>query len=159
MRQKRSGLALAAIPAAKAVNRGQHARMILLSVAATVLGLAVLGLSGTNIALIELGVIVAGVGYVLMMQTTTAWAKNLYPEAQRGQFEGVRIIFYVLVPMVLGPSGASLVIERFGVPVTINGAAGMSPSNVLFYIAAALSLLTLVPLYFALCARHRKAGQ
>ena len=150
---------LAAIPAAKAVNRGRHARMILLSVAATVLGLAVLGFSGTNIAMIELGVIVAGVGYVLMMQTTTAWSKNLYPEAQRGQFEGVRIIFYVLVPMVLGPSGASLVIERFGVPVTINGAAGMSPSNVLFYIAAALSLLTLVPLYFALCERRRKAVQ
>lgn len=88
-----------------------------------------------------------------------AWSKNLYPEAQRGQFEGVRIIFYVLVPMVLGPSGASFVIERFGVPVTINGAAGMSPSNVLFYIAAALSLLTLVPLYFALRERRRKAVQ
>lgn len=140
---------LTAFPAARAIDRGRHSLMILLSVAATAVGLTVLGLAGTSFALIELGIIVAGIGYVLMMQTTTAWTKNLYPEGQRGQFEGVRIIFYVLIPMVLGPSSASFVIKHYGLPVVINGAAGMAPTSVLFFVAAGLSLLTLIPLYFA----------
>ena len=140
---------LAAFPAARAIDRGEHGKMILLSVIATAVGLTVLGLAGTSFVLIELGIIVAGIGYVLVMQTTTAWTKNLYPEGQRGQFEGVRIIFYVLIPMVLGPSSASLVIEHFGLPVVINGTVGMAPTNVLFFVAAALSLLTLIPLHYA----------
>ena len=83
------------------------------------------------------------------MQTTTAWMKNLYPEGNFGQFEGVRIIFTVMIPMVLGPSTANIIIKAFGNPVVINGNAGMAPSNVLFFVAGILSVLTLVPTYFA----------
>jgi len=146
---------LTAFPAARAIDRGHHGRMILLSVAATAIGLTVLGFAGANLVPILVGIIIAGIGYVLVMQTTTAWTKNLYPEGQRGQFEGVRIVFYVLIPMVLGPSSASVVIEKFGLPVVINGTAGMAPTNVLFFTAAALSLLTLIPLHFAVQEQKR----
>ena len=54
-----------------------------------------------------------------------------------------------MIPMVLGPSTANIIIQAFGTPVVINGNAGMAPSAALFYAAAALSVLTLVPTYFA----------
>lgn len=141
---------LAAIPAAGAINRGKHGLMILISVAATAVGLCILAISKSFIPGIIAGILIAGIGYVLVMQTTSAWTKNLYPESSRGQFEGIRIIFYVLLPMIFGPTSASLVIDKLGIPVIINGVAGKTPSSVLFFIAAALSVLTLVPLYFAI---------
>lgn len=144
------GLAiLSTIPATKAINNGQHIKMIASSIVFSVIGLFVIGFAGKTIALLLPGIILAGVGYVLIMQTTTAWMKNLYPEGNFGQFEGVRIIFTVMIPMVLGPSTANIIIKAFGNPVVINGNAGMAPSNVLFFVAGVLSVLTLVPTYFA----------
>ena len=93
---------------------------------------------------------------MLILQTTTAWAKNLYPENNRGQFEGVRIVFFVLIPMVIGPSVATAVINRFGIPVVIDGEAGMAPSAILFVLAAIMSVLTLVPTWMAVKAKKSR---
>lgn len=149
------GLAiLSTIPATKAINKGQHIKMIAMSIVFSVIGLFVIGIAGRTIALLLPGIILAGIGYVLIMQTTTAWMKNLYPEGNYGQFEGVRIIFTVMIPMVLGPSSANIIIQAFGTPVEINGNVGMAPSSVLFYTAAVMSVLTLIPTYFA--SKHKK---
>jgi len=148
---------LAAIPTIGLINRGKHAQLIAASVACSVAGQLVLAVCGSGVVLLIVGILLVGVGYVLVLQTTTAWAKNLYPEGSRGQFEGVRIIFFVLIPMVLGPSAANLVISNWGIPVVIDGAAGMAPSSALFYLGAAITLLTLVPTRMAALARkHRE---
>ncbi len=143
------------VPAIKFINRGRHDLMIVAAVVFSIAGLLILGLCGGNVVLIEAGIILAGVGYVLVLQTTTAWVKNLYPEGQRGQYEGIRIIFFVLIPMIIGPAIASPIIKRWGVPVVINGQAGTSPSGALFLFAAAFVVLTLVPLYFAVKEKKR----
>ena len=148
------GLAvLATIPTIGMINRGRHAQLIGASVLFSAAGLMVLAVAGATIPLLLVGILLVGIGYVLVLQTTTAWAKNLYPENSRGQFEGVRIVFFVLIPMVLGPSSANLVISRWGVPVTIDGVAGMSPSTALFWLAAAIMMLTLLPMIMAVRAR------
>lgn len=144
------GLAiLATIPATKAINKGQHVKMIVASIAFSVVGLFVIGIAGRSVALLLPGIILAGIGYVLIMQTTTAWNKNLFPEGNFGQFEGVRIIFNVMIPMVLGPSTANIIIQAFGNPVVIDGKEGMAPSAALFFAAGIMSVLTLIPTYFA----------
>ena len=107
-----------------------------------------------TVVMLLLGILLVGVGYVLLNQTTTAWAKNLYPEDSRGQFEGVRIVFVVLIPMILGPSAANIAIANWGVPVTIDGAAGMAPSAALFVLAAVIMALVLVPA--ALAVKNKK---
>ncbi len=152
------GLAiLATIPAIKAINQGEHIKMIVMSVIFSVIGLFVIGFAGRNIVLLLPGIFLAGIGYVLIMQTTTAWCKNLYPEGTYGQFEGVRIIFNVMIPMVLGPSTASVLIAKWGTMVNIDGKEGMAPSAVLFFAAGILSLLTLIPTYFA--AKQKKESE
>ena len=75
-----------------------------------------------------------------------AWLKDLYPSQQRGQFQGVRMVFWVLLPMVIGPTIGSFLIRSFGIPTTLNGEAGFIPTPVIFYAAALINLLTLVPL-------------
>ena len=151
------GLAvLATIPAIKLINNGKHALTITAGVISSIIGLLIVSVSGTNMILLIPGIILAGIGYVLILQTTTAWAKNLYPENNRGQFEGVRIIFFVLIPMIIGPSVATAVISRFGIPVVIDGEAGMAPSAILFVLAAVMSVLTLIPTWMAVKAKKAK---
>ena len=144
------GLAIfATLPAIKLINKGQHVKMIAASVVFSVIGLGVIGFAGGNIVMLLPGIILAGVGYVLVVQTTTAWSKGLYPEGNFGQYEGVRIVFNVMIPMVIGPSAASVLIERFGNPVMIEGKPGMAPTAVIFFAAGILSVLTLIPMFMA----------
>ena len=152
------GLAIfATLPAIKLINKGQHVKMITASVVFSVIGLGVIGFAGANLVMLLPGIILAGVGYVLVVQTTTAWTKSLYPEGNYGQYEGVRIVFNVMIPMVIGPSAASVLIERFGNPVEIQGNPGMAPTAVIFFAAAILSVLTLVPMVMA--AKQKAKGQ
>lgn len=144
------GLAIfATLPAIKLINKGQHVKMIAASVVFSVIGLGVIGFAGSNIVMLLPGIILAGVGYVLVVQTTTAWSKGLYPEGNFGQYEGVRIVFNVMIPMVIGPSAASILIERFGNPVMIDDKPGMAPTAVIFFAAGILSILTLIPMVMA----------
>lgn len=75
-----------------------------------------------------------------------AWLKDLYPTQQRGQFQGVRMVFWVLLPMVIGPAIGSFLIRSYGIPTLLNGEAGFIPTPVIYYAAAAINLLTLLPL-------------
>jgi MFS family permease len=75
-----------------------------------------------------------------------AWLMDLYPEQQRGQFQGVRMIFMVLLPMVIGPAIGSFLIRSYGIPTVLNGEAGFIPTPVIYYMAAAINLVAILPL-------------
>ena len=65
------------------------------------------------------------VGYFLMTVTATAMFKNLTPEDLRGRFEGVRMVFVVMLPMIIGPQIGSFLIGRFGLRPVIYFATGI----------------------------------
>ncbi|MDU4696958.1 MAG: MFS transporter [Paenibacillus sp.] len=136
---------LLTIPAAKLIQKGKVTTVIWLAVVANTLGLLVIS-QVSSMYLLLLGIFGAGIGYVLMMQTMTAWVKNLYPEQQRGQFEGIRMIFAVCLPMVIGPFISGIVIRRFGVYMVMDGVGGMVPTELLFLVSAGVTILTLLPL-------------
>ena len=104
--------------------------------------------SAKNIPLI-IGVFLVGTGYVVILQTTTVWAKALYPKDSKGQFEGVRIVFFVLIPMVFGSIIATPVIESAGLQIV--GETGMEyiPNEYIYLVGAIISILAVVPLAFA----------
>ncbi|RUS42633.1 MFS transporter [Cohnella sp. AR92] len=145
------------LPAAKWINAQKTARIIAISVVSNFIGLLLIYLS-SQIAVLLIGTFFAGAGYVLVIQTITAWVKNLFPEQQRGQFEGVRMIFAVCVPMVIGPLISNAVIQHHGVHMEIDGVAGMVPNETLFLIAAAVTLLTFLPLIPAAKQAMRRLG-
>ncbi|MGF7047701.1 MFS family permease [Paenibacillus sp. DS2015] len=133
------------IPVAKSIHKGKTVSIILFAVVANIIGLILISLT-SNIIVLLIGIFGAGVGYVLIIQTITAWVKNLYPEQQRGQFEGIKMIFAVCLPMVIGPFISSIVIQRYGVHMEIEGVSGMVPTEALFLVAAFITLFTLLPL-------------
>lgn len=142
------------IPAARFIDRGKCGPVIAAAVGCNLLGLLGVSFSTAFVPLL-IGVFGAGAGYILVLQALTAWIKNLYPEDQRGQFEGVKQLFFVCVPMIVGPAIATPVINAFGVEKIVNGVAGMVPGNSLFLISGLVTLLALLPLLPA--ARMEKA--
>jgi len=75
-----------------------------------------------------------------------AWLMDLYPKENRGQFQGIRMVFMVLLPMIIGPAIGSYLVRRFGIPTTLNGEAGFIPTPALYYISAVINLLAIPPL-------------
>ena len=136
------------IPAARLIDRGKMAQVVLAALVCNTAGLVLVGFF-QNIAILLFGVFGAGIGYILVLQSLTAWMKNLYPEEQRGQFEGVKQIFFVCIPMIIGPAIATQVIKHLGVEMEVSGVVGMVPAPSLFLISAALTMLTVLPLAVA----------
>ena len=79
---------------------------------------------------------------------SVAWLKDLLPEQNRGKFLGIRMIFWIAIPMVIGPAIGSWLIQNFGIPTMSNGQAGFIPVPVIFQVGSVLSLFGLVPLAF-----------
>jgi MFS family permease len=155
-----AGLGLAAVcalPAGRLVDKGKSTEVIIVALAVNFIGLFVVSYAGGSaLALVILGTLCAGIGYVLVLQTLTAWLKNLYPETQRGQFEGIRLIFFVCIPMVLGPAIGTPLVTGFGTSMVIGGNAQMVPSGLLFRVSAFVMLLSIAPLVLATKAKAER---
>jgi MFS family permease len=82
-----------------------------------------------------------------------AWIMDLYPKDEHGSFQGMRMIFQVMLPMVIGPQIGSWVIAQFGVPTAMNGEAGFIPTHHIFVATALVNILALIPI---LVTRKRK---
>lgn len=91
-------------------------------------------------------------GYGLLMIILNATVRDFTPEENVGLFQGVRMIFFVLIPMILGPFLGNSVIEAFaskhaaGIYYNDFQEAVMVPVPEIFAAAAILGLLIFLPL-------------
>lgn len=143
------------IPCTKLLNNNKAPLLCFISTVLNSVGVGLLGLFvrpenvNTNSIwnpMLLLGVLLLGMGYVLFLQSSTVWGKQLYPEDARGQFEGIRILFFVLIPMVVAPLIANPIIKKSGEFVDENGLTAYLPTYTLLLVGAALVLLTVIPL-------------
>ena len=71
----------------------------------------------------------------------------------------VQLIFFVMIPMIIGPSIGSWLIGNFGIATSLNGNQGFIPVPLIFQVSAVLSLFSLVPIYyFHRHSFHRNPG-
>ena len=155
---------LSVIPASRLLNKNRFVAAASIAIILSVVGVGILGLFGrpgnvdpTTILNWNLliGMFFFGCGYIMFMQVTSVWMKQLFPEEAKGQFEGFRIIFFVLIPWVVSPLIANPIIKSNGQITDTNGMAAYLPTHVLFLISTGLIVLTFIPLIFA--SRERKA--
>jgi MFS family permease len=130
------------------INRGRPDKVTMLAVWLSAVFLVALSFARSLPALV-ICIFGAATGYILSLQATTAWYKNLCPVEKRGQIEGVKQIFYVLIPMIVGPLIAQAVIAKWGVVMKVGGVTKQVPTGSLFVTAGLWTLLTLIPLFFA----------
>lgn len=87
------------------------------------------------------------VGYGLLMIILNAAVRDFTPEDKVGQFQGIRMIFQVLLPMVIGPAIGNFVIEKFADGTYTNdyGELVNVPVPAIFLASAIVSVFILVP--------------
>ncbi|MHA1907278.1 MAG: MFS transporter [Candidatus Thorarchaeota archaeon] len=85
-----------------------------------------------------------------MLSTITlfAWIQDNYPEGDIGKFQGIRLVFMVLLPMVIGPPIGAYIVQTFGIPTILNGIPGFIPTPEIFLFRGLVALAALIPLWF-----------
>ncbi len=147
---------LVAVPAGKLVDRGYVKSSVLTSLVLFSVGVLLFSFS-TQIYQMVITLILQFIGLIVLLLSISAWMKNLMPEESRGQFEGVRMIFNVALPMIIGPSIGSSLITRYGIPAQINGEAGFIPTPVVFQVAALVSITAIIPVIIIMNYKKRGA--
>lgn len=87
-------------------------------------------------------------GYLLSVSVLSAMIRDYTPEGREGGIQGVRMIFQVMIPMVVGPMLGAFAIKNSGLTYTELGVVKSVPTPLIFLIAAAVTILSVIPLFF-----------
>ena len=108
-----------------------------------------LGLVGMYFVRSQGGVMLAGTvmmsGYLMLSAALSATIRDWTPPDKVGHFQGIRMIFAVLLPMVLGPVLGAAVIRGSAETYVELGQVKSVPTPGIYLAAAAVLLLTAVP--------------
>lgn len=120
------------------------------SAALFVIGLVLVYFADSNIIYFALAAVIALVGYGLLMIMLNAAIRDFTPEDKAGQLQGIRMIFSVLLPMLIGPRVASKITEVFATAQYQNeyGIMVDIPAPHIYLGAAAVGVLIVIPLIF-----------
>lgn len=131
----------------KLSSKNKSAGLIASSVLMSV-GLAILSTT-TNIYIVLIGVAPTLVGNLVMGIQLNAAIKDFIPEGKAGLFQGIRMIFTVLIPMILGPWLGDLACRNSAVTyINEYNVETIVPSKSMFLYATIVSLFVFVPLIF-----------
>ncbi|MDD3478562.1 MAG: MFS transporter, partial [Candidatus Izemoplasmatales bacterium] len=117
------------------------------------LAILVVGLIGLFVT--RSAVLVGIAGFVMMSANLVftavlnAKVRDHTPLDKVGHFQGIRMIFYVLIPMVIGPFLGAAVIENGGATYFDLGVLKPVPTPGIFLASALVCLFILIPLWFA----------
>jgi MFS family permease len=151
------GSAILAIPFGILADRWRKRPMIAIGLVLSSAGGILLSLVRT-LPLLALSGLVWQAFAVATSIASVAWLKDLLPEESRGKFLGIRMIFWIAIPMVVGPAIGSWLIQNFGTPTQLNGEAGFIPVPIIFQVGSLISLLALIPLFLTEKRKERKVG-
>lgn len=121
---------------------------LLLGVVVMTLGFFLLSTS-TSIYIILLSLLPVVLGNALVNILFGAAVKDFIPEGKAGLFQGIRMIFTVLLPMVIGPVIGDMACQKAAQTI-INevGAEVIVPAKNMFLWAGIVCIFALPPLYF-----------
>ncbi len=108
------------------------------------LGLVLMFFARSAAAVTICGVVMMS-GYMLVTASLSASVRDYTPAGKAGQFQGVRMIFAVLLPMLIGPFIGSAVIKSSGATYFDLGVVKNVPTPAIFLAAAAVLILTVIP--------------
>jgi len=105
-----------------------------------------------HIVILAIFAIIMMSGNLLMTMSLNATARDYMPEAKRGLFNGVRMIFFVLIPMVGGPFIGARIIAGGATYVDEFGDIQSVPNPEIFLGTAVVSLFMFIPMWFVVRA-------
>ncbi len=124
-------------------------RVVKLRFALPAAGVMLAGLIGMYFARATAAVMIAGSvmmsGYMLVTAALSAEIRDLTPQDKAGHFQGIRMIFAVMLPMLIGPFIGAAVIRGNAATYDVLGVIKTVPTPAIFLAAGAALLLVLIP--------------
>lgn len=117
----------------------------LCTIALFIAGLVILSTS-TNIIVVLIGIAPTLVGYVVIQIQLTATMRDFIPEDKVGLFQGIRMIFVVLLPMIIGPALGDLACRSSNITIIEYGVEKLVPSTSMFFYAAIVAVFIIIPM-------------
>lgn len=112
-----------------------------------VLGLIAAGFAKT-ISVFFICAVPALLGWALFSIAINASVRDYMPAGKVGAFQGIRMIFFVLIPMIVGPFIGNLVCRVSSVTYTNEyGVVTSAPGAVMFWASAAVAFFILLPVF------------
>ncbi len=85
--------------------------------------------------------------YLVALVPLNALARDIMPQGRAGVFSGVRMVFFVLIPMVVGPFiGSSIIKNGSGQFTDEFGVSQYIPTPYIYLAGAIIALFTIIPL-------------
>ena len=94
--------------------------------------------------MIVAGTVMMG-GYMLVTAALSASVRDFTPTDRVGQFQGIRMIFAVMLPMIIGPSIGAAVIKNSSSTYIDLGIVKNVPTPSIFLASASVLLLIVIP--------------
>ena len=133
------------ISAGKLMDKLGKEKFTVVSVVIYFVGLLAAGFA-KNIVVFFICAVPALLGWALLGIAMNASVRDYMPEGKVGSFQGIRIIFYVLIPMIVGPFIGNIVCRFSKITYTNEyNVVTSAPGNVMFWAAAVVAVLTLIP--------------
>ncbi len=125
---------------------GNHKlKVYILTTVLFIIGLSILSTT-TNIIVVLIGIAPTLIGYVVLQIQLNAAVRDFIPEDKVGLFQGIRMIFVVLIPMVVGPAIGDIACRSSNLTIIEYGVEKLVPSTSMFLFAAVVAVLVFVPL-------------
>ena len=133
------------ISAGRLMDKLGKDKFMVFSVVLYFLGLFAAGFA-KNVVVFFICAVPALLGWALFGIAMNASVRDYMPEGKVGSFQGIRIIFYVLIPMIIGPFVGNIVCRFSKITYTNEyNVVTSAPGNVMFWAAAIVAVLTLIP--------------
>ncbi len=112
-------------------------------------------IDGKNMAiLIVVGTIMMG-GFLVVSSAVSGTIRDFTPEDKVGLFQGIRMVFQVLIPMVTGPYIGAAVIQNSNMTYNDLGTVKQVPTPNIFLAAAIVAVFAIIPM-IVLLKRNKK---
>ncbi len=120
------------------------------SAAFFIVGLVLVYFADKNIIWFALAAVIAMVGYGLLMIMLNAAIRDFTPEDKAGQLQGIRMIFSVMLPMLIGPRIAAEITDVYATAQYANDYGEMVniPAPHIYLGAAIAGAVIVIPLFF-----------
>lgn len=131
----------------KMVDKIGKTQFVLISAAFFIVGLVAVSFAD-KLGVFAILAIIMLAGYGLLMIILNSSVRDFTPEGMAGRFQGVRMLFVVFIPMVIGPKVGSAVIERFSQTTYTNEylETVAAPTPEMFLASAVIAVFIFIPL-------------
>ncbi len=139
----------ASVVAGRFIDKVGKLRFLLPAAGFMFTGLIALYFARTFVPVIIAGIVMMS-GYMILTATLSAMIRDNTPVDKVGHFQGIRMIFAVMLPMVIGPAIGSLVIQNSDSTYIELGVEKQVPTPSIFLASGVVLLLVLVPILIIL---------